>query len=103
MSIIQQLFPGYSRNWYVLRDALNDVGAECEKWSYDQLDRCAEEQPLLEREVEGATVCFTIDRWDKRPNGDLVISIDADGLLTLGGVKPSYQFAKRVDGSVYYP
>lgn len=103
MSIIQQLFPGYARNWYVLRDALNDVGAECENWSYEQLDRCAEEQPTLERKVEGATVHFTIDRWDKRPNGDLVISIDVGGLPTLGGVKPSYQFAKRVDGSVYYP
>jgi hypothetical protein len=32
-----------------------------------------------------------------------VVSIDSYGLPTLAGVKPSYQFVKRPDGSVYYP
>jgi hypothetical protein len=50
-----------------------------------------------------AELQFWIDRWQKAPNGDLTICIDAKGLPTLLGVKPSYQFAKRADGSVYYP
>ncbi len=86
-----------------MREAVNEFGAECENWPYADLDRDAEEQPLLERTVNGRDVWFTIDCWEKKPNGDLVICIDADGLPTLAGVKPSYGFVKRVDGSVYYP
>jgi hypothetical protein len=103
MSIMAQLFPGYVRNWRKLRQVVNEVGAECEQWTYAELDRPAEQQPLVERTIAGRQVSFTIDCWDKRPNGDLIISIDAHGLPTLAGVKPAYQFAKRVDGSVYYP
>ena len=55
------------------------------------------------RIIDGQQVTFTIDCWEKKPNGDLIISIDSRGLSTLCGVKPSYQFAKRIDGSVYYP
>src|SRR5262245_28627513 len=98
-----RFFPPYIRNWRLLRQAVNEVGAECEKWSYDALDRPAEWQPSLVRIIGGREITFTIDCWNKRPNGDLIISVDPDGLSTLAGVKPSYQFAKRTDGTVYYP
>jgi hypothetical protein len=98
-----RLFPPYIQNWRLLRQAVNEVGSECEKWHYEVLDRPAEWQPSLVRIIGGQQVTFTIDCWEKRPNGDLFISIDADGLSTLAGVKPTYQFAKRIDGSVYYP
>ena len=103
MSILAQLFPRYAKNAQVLREAVNAIGAECEKWNYDELDRAAEEQPLMERPIDGGTAQFNIDCWEKKRNGDLFICIDADGLPTLMGVKPSYVFAKRIDGTVYYP
>jgi hypothetical protein len=103
MRLIERIFPGYVRNWRLLREAVNEVGAECEKWPYDVLDRPAEWQPTLIRIIAGRQVSFTVDCREKKPSGDLVISIDADGLRTLAGVKPSYQFAKRRDGTVYYP
>jgi hypothetical protein len=93
----------YTRNWQLLRQAVDEVGAECEKWPYEVLDQPAEHQPMLVRNLDDNEVTFTIDCWEKRLNGDLVISIDARGLATLAGMKPSYQFAKRPDGSVYYP
>jgi hypothetical protein len=103
MRLIERIFPGYVRNWRLLRRAINEVGAECEAWRYEVLDRPAQMQPTLVRIIDGREATFTIDCWEKKPNGDLIVSIDAEGLATLGGVKPSYQFAKRADGSVYYP
>lgn len=96
-------FQTYIHNWRLLRAAVNAVGAECENWPYEKLDREAEEQGPVERMIDDRSVTFTIDRWEKKSNGDLIISIDADGLPTIAGVKPSYQFVKRVDGTVYYP
>ena len=103
MRLVEGLFPGYVQNWRLLRRAVDEVGAECEKWPYDVLDRPAEWQPSLVRIIDGRQATFTIDCWEKKVNGDLIISIDANGLPTLAGVKPSYQFAKRADGTVYYP
>ena len=97
------LFRRYVENWRTLRQAVNVLGAECETWSYEQLDRDASEQPVLERSVDGKLLRFQLDRWQKAASGDLILCIDADGLPTLAGVKPTYQFAKRPDGSVYYP
>jgi hypothetical protein len=93
----------YMENWRALRRAVNAVGAELEQWSYEALDRDAEDQPVIHRQVRGTPLYFCVDRWSKAPNGHLTICIDAKGLPTLLGVKPSYQFAKRPDGSVYYP
>jgi hypothetical protein len=48
-------------------------------------------------------VIFQIDRCDRLPNQDLCICIDAKSKLpTWFGIKPSYRFFKRRDGSVYY-
>jgi hypothetical protein len=93
----------YRENWRILRRAVNALGSECEGWEYDRLDKAAEEQPAIERTCEGRKISFQIDCWDKKSNGDLWMCIDAFGLPTLLGVKPTYQFAKRIDGSTYYP
>lgn len=103
MSKLANLIPKYRRNWQLLRHAVNEVGADCEQWSYDELDKAAEEQPFIEQPIEGGTAKFNIDCWEKKPNGDLLICVDAEGLPTFMGIKPSYVFAKRPDGSVYYP
>jgi hypothetical protein len=97
------LLQHYQSNWTLLRSVLDWVGAEVEQWSYDTLDRSAEEQPPIERIIKGLPVYFQIDCYDKLPDGDLAISIDAHGgPPTLFEIKPSYRFFKRRDGSVYY-
>ena len=92
----------YKDNWRTLRQAVNAVGPEIEQCSYQALDRDAEDQTVIRRQLGGTELQFWIDRWQKAPNGDLTICIDAKGLPTFLGVKPSYQFAKRPDGSIYY-
>ena len=93
----------YLENWRILRQAVNVIGAECEDWSYERLDKDATEQPVLERSVNGKLLSFQLDRWEMNDDGDLIICIDSDGLSTLAGVKPTYHFAKRQNGAVYYP
>ena len=93
----------YLQNWHTLRREVNAVGAELEQWPYEALDQDAEDQPVIHRHLQGTELSFHVDRWKKAASGDLTICIDVKGLPTLLGVKPSYQFAKRTDGSVYYP
>ena len=93
----------YRSNWALLRAATDDVGAEVERWAYAELDRDAEEQAPIERRVAGRPVVFTIERIGRRRDGDLHLCIDArGGPRTLLGVKPSYVFFKRPDGTVHY-
>jgi hypothetical protein len=101
--LILRLLRTYLENWRILRRAVHALGSDCEAWEYDRLDKAAEEQPAIERTCEGHTIGFQIDCWDKKANGDLILCIDAFGLPTLLGFKPTYQFAKRMDGSTYYP
>ena len=89
------------RNWELLRAATDAVGAEVERWSYAELDRAAEQQPPVERVVGGHTVSFQVDCIGTGTDGELRISIDAHGgPPTLLGIKPSYVFRKRRDGTV---
>ena len=91
----------YQRNWRLLREATDAVGREVEAWSYETLDRAAEHQPSIERVVGGRTVSFQIDCVGVGPDGELRISIDAHGgPPTLLGIRPSYVFVKRRDGTV---
>jgi hypothetical protein len=101
--MISHLLQGYRSNWALLRAETERVGAEVEQWSYNALNRAAEEQPLIERIIGGMPVHFQIDCYNTLPDGTLAICIDArGGLPTLLGIKPSYRFFKRRDGSVYY-
>src|SRR3954447_13914851 len=98
-----KLFTRYRKNWRTLRRAVNEFGEECENWCYEELDRYATKIPVVVRIVDGAKIEFGIELWEKKANGDLRISITADGLPTMLGVKPAYDFVKRMDGAVYYP
>jgi hypothetical protein len=98
-----QFIKHYRSNWRILRQAVNEFGKACEKWSYEELDRDASEIPATEQILNGAKLEFGIERWDKKENGDLRISVTVGGLPTLLGAKPAYEFAKRRDGSIYYP
>ncbi|QKD81382.1 hypothetical protein HPC62_03595 [Thermoleptolyngbya sichuanensis A183] len=93
----------YRLHWRLLRAEINRVGAEVEQWSYEQLDRDAEDQPPIERQVEAVPVVLQVDRCDRLQNQNLCICINAKSkLLTWFGIKPPYRFFKRRDGSVYY-
>jgi hypothetical protein len=101
--MVSSLLRNYRSNWALLRAETDRVGAEVERWSYEALDRAAEEQPPIERIVGGVPARFQVDCYDTLPNGDLAICVDASGgPPTLFGVKPSYRFFKRRDGTVYY-
>lgn len=90
-------------NWALLRAATNEVGAEVEGWPYAALRRRAEEQPPIARVVDGCPAAFQVDCIGTAPDGELHISIDArGGPPTLPGVKSSYVFYKRPDGTVHY-
>ncbi|PSR15949.1 hypothetical protein C8255_20370 [filamentous cyanobacterium CCP3] len=101
--VLSGLFQTYRNNWRRLRDELSRLGAEVEQWSYADLNRPAEAQPPIHRLVAGVPAYFQIDSYDHLPSGDLTICIDAHGgPPTPLGIKPSYHFYKRRDGSVYY-
>lgn len=101
--MIARLIQTYQRNWMMIRTEINRIGAEVEQWSYDSLAQPAEKQSVIECLVgERAGYC-QVDCYDTHPNGDLAVCIDFHGgPPTLFGIKPSYCFFKRRDGSVYY-
>jgi len=88
-------------NYRMLRAAVDREGKRLEAMSYETLRQMGDKpsEPTL---VDGRAVYFSAEVVDVRPNGDLFICIDADGLPTLWGVKPSYVFYKRPDGSIHY-
>lgn len=89
-------------NYEFLRAAGESVGREYEAKCYDELRRPAEELSTT-RIIDGVEVFFSAEAYEVKPNGDVCFCVDVDARLpTLLGVKPSYQFVKRRDGSVYY-
>lgn len=101
--MIFQRLQKYRSNWQLLREECDRVGRQVEQWSYESLNQAAEEQPAIEGWVAGVLVRFQVDCYTTLSNGDLAISVDTyGGLPTLFGMKPSYQFFKRPDGTVYY-
>jgi hypothetical protein len=101
--IFSRLSSRYRANWALLKAETDALGREIEQWSHKALNRPPEEHPPIERTVAGYPTRFQIGCYETRKNGDLAISIDAQGgPPTFLGVKPSYHFYKRPDGSVYY-
>jgi hypothetical protein len=92
----------WTDNWRKLRRFADVIGAEFEALTYDEL--CAPPEGWHgERTIDGVTVRYSVHVRDVRPDGDAHVWIDVDSpLKTWFGVKPSYQFVKRPDGSVHY-
>jgi hypothetical protein len=85
-----------------LQRVANEVGKEIEDWSYEMLFRPAEEISF-DRLIEGVSVSFSIEAYEKNGAGDLHVCIDVDAKIpTLSLASPSYVFWKRIDGSTYY-
>lgn len=102
--ILLQLFPKSKElhnNYEILKTEVEKVGREYEKKSYQELLRPAEQNSTM-RLIGERKIYFNAEAYHVKPDGTLYFCIDADGLPTRFGVKPSYHFYKRPDNSVYY-
>ncbi len=102
MSIIEKIFPKRYSNYKFLQRNTIELGREVAKWSYDQLNKDAEDQQPIIKTIDGVEIQWQIDCYEKLPNGDLHICIDCSSKIpALFGVLPSYVFIKQRDGSVH--
>jgi hypothetical protein len=102
MNVVARLFPRRVRNQVFLRRLRDEVGTEIEAWPYETLSRPAEEISFT-REIDGVTVWFSIEVYERNTVGDIHVCVDVDANLPLFPLaSPSYVFWKRLDGTIYY-
>jgi len=95
-------------NYRILSDALESFAREFERRDYTALEQLLgpssgpQDEPVFEKTFEEKRMLISVDLIDKYENGDIHIVLNIDGLPTLLGIKPSWQFYKRRDGSTYY-
>jgi hypothetical protein len=102
-----KLFPNFrkileasQKNYAILRQQVDQIGKKYEKLTYQDLLDSDETYSNLE--LENHNLIFSIAIYEIKPDGTLGICIDADGLPTCLGIKPSYRFYKRPDNTVFY-
>ncbi|GBF79648.1 hypothetical protein [Aphanothece sacrum] len=88
-------------NYQLLKQAVETVGKEFEQKSYLELLQPAEELFTVKM-FEEHYLTFSGEAYHLKKDGTICFCLDVDGLPTLFGIKPSYHFYKRRDGSVYY-
>lgn len=89
------------QNYEILQQEVQKLGLEYERKSYEELLRPAEDHFTV-KIIDAREITFSAEAYDRLKDGTICFCIDADGLPTLWGIKPSYHFYKRPDGSVYY-
>ncbi|MEA5508675.1 hypothetical protein VB715_02750 [Crocosphaera sp. UHCC 0190] len=89
------------RNYQILQEEVNKIGEKYEQKSYQELLN-SEENNIIITIADHLEISFFVQVYNVQKDGTLCICIDANGLPTLFSIKPSYQFYKRPDGSVYY-
>lgn len=89
------------KNYQILKRELNDLAKSYENMSYEELLKSSEELSKS-KTVNGKDICFAAEAYHVDDNGDIHFMIDAYGLKTKLFYKPSYQFKKRKDGSIYF-
>jgi hypothetical protein len=90
------------RNYEILRQEVDNIGREYEQKSYEELLSKAEPTILTVITAAGVKLSFVAEAYHLQKDGTICYCIDADGLPTIFGIKPSYNFYKRPDGSVNY-
>lgn len=90
------------RNYEILRQEVDKIGREYEQKSYEELLGNVEPTILTVTTAAGVKLTFVAEAYHLQKDGTICFCIDADGLPTICGIKPSYSFYKRPDGSVYY-
>ena len=92
------------RNFHELRSALDPIGQRYETCDYADLAGGVLDQSTGEIEVDSMPAYYSAYSVETNADGDVHFTIDlVSELPTWFGVKPSYDFWMRRDGSVYYP
>ena len=89
------------QNYQTLWQELEKIGKDYEQKSYTEI-LSSPAKTIIINLSEDQQISFSIDAYHVQKNGTLEVSIDADGLPTMLGIKPSYHFYKKPDGSIYY-
>ncbi|EAZ89664.1 hypothetical protein [Crocosphaera chwakensis] len=88
-------------NYQILWQEAEKIGKEYEQKSYREILSSPAKTVIINLYEDQQISCF-IDAYHVEKNGTIAVCIDADGLPTLLGIKPSYHFYKRPDGSIDY-
>lgn len=89
------------QNYEILQQEVQKLGLEYEQKSYEELLRSAEDN-LAVKIIDDHEITFSAEAYNRHKDGTICFCIDADGLPTFLGIKPSYHFYKRLDGSIHY-
>lgn len=91
-------------NYQLLKSTLEAEAEKIEKRSHAELHSSAAEELSYVIIIDGHECHLSFEAIGSLPNGDLEICIDIDSheMPTKFGIKPSWHFFKRQDGSVYY-
>ncbi len=108
LSILEQFFPitrtkrqELHKNYKILKSEVEKLGKYYEQKSYEELLSPAEKNEIIQI-VNNQKLYFSGEAYQITKDGTLCFSLDADGLPTMLGIKPSYHFYKKPDQSVYY-
>ncbi len=88
-------------NYQILWQEVEKIGKEYEQKSYNKI-LSSPAKTIIINLYEDQQISCSIDAYHVQKNGTVAVSIDADGLPTILGIKPSYHFYKKPDGSIYY-
>ncbi|WP_107668179.1 hypothetical protein [Cyanothece sp. BG0011] len=88
-------------NYQILWQEAEKIGKEYEQKSYTEILSSSAKTVIINLSEEQQISC-SIDAYHVEKNGTIAVCIDVDGLPTLLGIKPSYHFYKRPDGSIDY-
>ena len=92
----------YKANFALLQEIAQQIGKEYEKKPYQELHGGSADISEGELEVRGLKVSYSAYSFTVKKTGDVGFCIDVRAALpTPFGVRPSYQFFKRPDGTVY--
>ncbi|MEA5533672.1 hypothetical protein [Crocosphaera sp. XPORK-15E] len=89
------------QNYQILQEEIDKIGKEYEQKSYEELLN-SDEKNIIITTADHLEISLSVEVYNVQKDGTICICIDADGLPTIFSIKPSYQFYKRPDGSVYY-
>jgi hypothetical protein len=101
-SLSQEQRQALRRNYEILQQEVDKIGREYEQKSYEELLGKTEPTILTVTTAAGVKLTFVAEAYHLQKDGTICYCIDTDGLPTILGIKPSYNFYKRPDGSVYY-
>ncbi len=88
-------------NYRILQQVVDLVATEYQQKPYEDLLLPAEHLSMI-RVINGQEFYFSAEAYTLLKDGTLCFCIDVKGLPTLFGIKPSYHFYMRPDGSIYF-